>query len=362
VTSPRIAAAAAVMCVASVASADTPPSVWDLARDPAAGGRWALHVRVQRLLLSSEPETRREEELRLQAARAILEDAGAANSPDVRLRFDLGTIYGQLDMGPYVAQRELSKRAVEVLAPALESAPDHPGSTEALAALAYAYAKLNRPSEELATWRRFIPRLEDDRARAPEMMNMGEAEMRLGLIDDALETFREVLRLAAQLPNSQSVISTQVLTLWDLAVALDRSGDPRDAVGTAAKAAAMRWQKVVLAGPGPSLRIVSGWDEIRETEGVFFVPEWERDWYLALGVVAGAVAAKDAREEAACWALAEHHWDRYVSESGASGAHDPWLPIARLRLDHARAQRIEADRRAARLPSRPDAPKTCDVD
>jgi len=333
------------------ARADTPPSVWDVARDPAERDRWGLHVRVQRLLSSG--ETAREDELRLQAARAMLEDGGAADSPDVRLRFDLGIVYGRL---------ELRRRAVEVLVPALEAAPDHPAVTQALDALVYAYAKLNRPADELATWRRYIPRLGDDRARAPEMMNMGEAEMRLGLVDDALSTFREVLRLCAELPNTEGVISTHVLTLWDLAVALDRSGDPRGAAETAAKAKAYSWQRVVPSATGPAVRVVTGWSEIHETEGVFFVPDWERDWYLALGATAGALAAADARDEVAYWALAERHWGRYVSGSSGSGGHDPWLAIARLRLDHAHAQHVAAERRAAKLPPRPASARLWDID
>jgi len=347
----RAVVALAFAAVALPARADTPPGVWEIAKDPPERDRWNLHVRVQRLLASG--ETARDEELRLQAARAMLEDAGAVKSPDVRLRFDLGIIYGRL---------ELRRRAVDVLVPALEAEPDHPAAVQALDALVYAYAKLNQPADELATWRRYIPRLADDRARAPELMNMGEAEMRLGLVDDALGTFREVLRLCAELPNTDSVISTHVLTLWDLAVALDRSGDPRGAVETAKKARAYSWQRVTLSPSGPTLRVVTGWTAIHETEGVFFVPEWERDWYLALGATAGALSVKNAREETAYWALAEQHWGRYVAGSSGSGGRDPWLPIARLRLDRARAQHVLAERRAARLPPRPDSTKTWDIE
>lgn len=345
------AIAVTIMSTGRLLRADTPPNAWDIAKDPAEEDRWELHVRVERLLPSG--ENPREDELRLQAARAMLEDAGAANSPDVRLRFDLGIIYGRLELYP---------RAVPILASALEAAPDHPGATQALEALAYAYAKLNRPIEELATWRRYIPRLEDNRARASEMMNMGEAEMRLGFIEEALGTFREAIRLCQELPNSESVISTHVLTLWDLAVALNRSGDPRDAVETAAKAKGISWQKPVFLASGPTVRMVTGWTEIHETGSVFFVPEWERDWYLALGAVAGALAAKDARDEASYWALAERHWGRYVAGSSGSSGHDPWLSIARLRLEHAHAQYIAANRRAARLPPRPESPKTWEID
>src|SRR5580658_2836263 len=82
-----------------VARADTPPSAWDVAKDPGQADRWALHVKVQRLLHSMPSgapeflELRRDQELRLESARMLLEQADAAHSPDVRLRFDLGTVY-----------------------------------------------------------------------------------------------------------------------------------------------------------------------------------------------------------------------------------------------------------------------------
>ena len=87
-------------CVASTAwaaaaGAETPPSAWDVARDPAEAGRWDLHVRVERLLQGSF-RMRGENELRLEAARVMLEDADAAHSPDVRLRFDLGVLRDRL--------------------------------------------------------------------------------------------------------------------------------------------------------------------------------------------------------------------------------------------------------------------------
>src|SRR5580700_1422747 len=81
----------------SPARADTPPSVWDVAKDTAEGDRWALHVKVQRLLHSLPAgapeflELRRDQELRLESARMLLEQADASHSPDARLRFDLGT-------------------------------------------------------------------------------------------------------------------------------------------------------------------------------------------------------------------------------------------------------------------------------
>jgi tetratricopeptide (TPR) repeat protein len=323
------------LTTATAAIADTPPGVWDLAADPAEGARWALHLRVQRMLQRSPMASFPDTELKLEAARAMLEEAGAAKSPDPRLRFDLGVVYGLLELHP---------RVVEVLLPALDMAPDAPGATRALEALAYAYAKMNRPRDELAAWRRYIPRLRDDVARATELMNMGEAEMRLGYVDDALGTFREVLDLCADLPNTDGVNSTIVLTQWDLAVALDRSGDPRGALDVASKAMAWTGARTSTAGRKP----YTGWDAINDTSKVFFVPEWERHWYLALGCAAKARETLEPAESARLWALAERHREAYVGRSTASGAADPWLAIARRRLEEVHSDRAAAARRAAR--------------
>jgi tetratricopeptide (TPR) repeat protein len=327
---PLTAAAAIAFAALSPrgARADTPPSVWDFAKDPHERDRWALHVRVERLLSAGSVRGFDGGQIRLEAARAMLEEADAAHSPDVRLRFDLGEVYGRL---------ELRRKAIEVLVPALAEAPEHPAARQALDALVYSYAKLDRPSEELATWSRLIPLISDDRVRANATMNMGEAQMRLGRIDEAVETFRDVLRLSGELPNTGGVSSTYVLTLWDLAVALDRSGDPRGALEAAARASSEKAGRYLIT---------------RDPD-VFFVPDWEREWYLALGAAAAARDAKDARDEAAFWAAAERHWVNYVERSSESGRHDPWLAIAGVRRDHAHARRQDAERRAARLPPRP---------
>jgi tetratricopeptide (TPR) repeat protein len=348
---------AAFAAVASgIARADAPPSSWDIARDPAARARWGLHVRVERLMhppAGDEPspfESQRDEELRFEAARALLESADVAHGSDPRLRFDLGRIYEQLATSE--RRVDLHRRAIDVLEAALAEAPDAPGATDALEALVYAYAKLDRPRDELAAWRRYIPRLLDDRERIAPMMNMGEAEMRLGRLDEALVTFRHTLELCESLPSSSSgVNSTYALALWDLALALDRTGDPATALETAAKAKAWTWAEVVGLGPAQGLRTVTGWDIIRDERSVFFVPEWDREWYLALGDAATARKATDPREAAALWASAETHWGAYVDRATGAGAHDPWLAVARLRRERARAARAEAAARAARLPA-----------
>jgi tetratricopeptide (TPR) repeat protein len=345
-----VATVTALGAIAGGARAETPPSSWDLAKDPAERDRWALHLRVERLMRPpvGEGGLRIEDELRLEAACAMLEEADAARSPDVRLRYDLGIVYSELATRQH--RNDLQEKVIEVLAPALEPpaappGPDDGAATAALEALVYAYAKLARPREELETWRRYIPRLIDDRVRATAMMNMGEAEMRLGRVDDALGTFREVLRLCGELPNTPAIGSTYVLALWDVAVALDRSGDPRSALDTAAKAS-----HVDLGGR-------TGAYLIAKDPEVFFVPDWERLWYLALGAQASAREAPDARDAASLWAAAERAFGEYVSRAAGAGGHDPWLAIARVRLEHVQAERAAAEKRGAKLPPRATAPR-----
>ena len=84
----------------SVARADTPPSIWDMARDPAERARWELHERVPAFRCSSQEaedeDKRRETELRCLDLLEKLEEADAAHSPDVRLRVDLGAVEYEL--------------------------------------------------------------------------------------------------------------------------------------------------------------------------------------------------------------------------------------------------------------------------
>jgi tetratricopeptide (TPR) repeat protein len=324
-----------------VAWADTPPSAWDFARDPDARARWVLHERVRRLLHAPPDEetpipiVRAEQmELRLEAARALLEEGHAADSPDVRLRFDLGAVYFQL--GDRQRRPDLYEAAARVLAPAVETAGDDSGLTEALEILAFAYAKLNRPREELAAWRRYIPRivermdpLESGPYRVLSMMNMGEAEMRLGHVDDAIATFREVVRICGTMPNSPLISQTYVLDLWDLAVALDRSGDPQSAFQT--------MEQVIQAMGGDALRLI-------ESDTVFYVPAWERDWYVALYKMARARTEHDPKLVHDYWANAEGVWDDYITGASVDGK-DPWLAIAKVRRERVHREVEAASKR-----------------
>jgi len=350
----------AILLCAGAARADTPPNLWDMARDPDARARWDLHVRQERMLSPARsddgaaPDPRLDVELRLEAARAMLEKGDAAHSPDVRLRFDLGIVYYELG-DRQGGNLDLFQKAVDILEPAVDAAPDDPAATDAFGVLVLAYAKMNRPRDELATWRRYVPLIVDDSDRVGSMMNMGEAEMRLGHVDDALGTFREILRLCGELPNTGNNGRTYVLTLWDLAMALDRSGDPGEALDAAAKASRMRvlGSRVNLATG--NAQVISGAALIASDPSVFFVPSWELEWYLALGASADARDAKDPRDAVEHWARAAQHWDTYVERSSAAGGQDLFLRIARVRQAQAHARVLAAGKAAAKLPKRPHA-------
>ncbi len=348
------------------ARADTPPSVWDKARDPAVSEHWDLHLRVQHLLSAPHDEDsgtrlewKRDAELHAEAALAMLEDVGAATSPDVRLRFDLGDVLYSLAR---VSERtDYYEKASRTLADALALGPDAPGSTQALDELAACYARLGRSREELDTWRRLIPRVLDPRSRALDGYNMAEAEMRLGRVDDALATLREVLHACGELPNTSS---TYVLTLWDIAVALDRSGDPNGALQTAAKAA----QQTAVDSNG---YLTTGRGLLKHDDGVYYVPSYERDWYLALGSEAIARQDADPREALSYFTEAEAEWDSYIHGATAAGvgatppagprqaddasrtAATAFLRIAHLRRDRVHAERLVASKHVPRGLVRP---------
>jgi tetratricopeptide (TPR) repeat protein len=311
---------ATTLVPAGRALADTPPSAWDIAKDPAARERWDLHLAVRELLVAeAQTELHSLAGASLLRARQKLEEVGAASSPDVRLRFDLGEVYEMLDDHP---------RAIAVLRSALEMAPDAEGCTQAYVLLAYAYAKLDKPVEERKAYEAYLARETDERFRATAVLNLAEVQMRLGHLDDAVAGYREALGLAAAVAPPYGM-KDAILAIWGLAVALDRNGDPASSEEEGRRAARM----------DPDEQIVG------RDPNVFFVPAYERLWYLALGRAEEAKQAPNAHVAARRWAEVERYWRQYVT---AADAHDRWLPLARAHLDRARLERIAADKRAAR--------------
>jgi tetratricopeptide (TPR) repeat protein len=325
-----LALAALVAVAAQTARADTPPSTWDKIRDPALRDRFDLHTRAREEILafrqSSAPPAIRQ--AKLAAVRVLLEEAHAAQSPDPLLRFDLGEIYEmQLNF----------TRAIDVLKPAIDLAPDLPAALTAYISLANAYAYLDRSADERDVYERYLARATEVRSRAIAMLNLAEAHMHLGDLTDAVAEYKETIDVASSLPNVIELEdNTGLLAVWGLAVALDRSGDES---GGATKA-------VLAEQLDPNERV------IRSGANVFFVPKYERLWYLALGATVHAKEATTVKESAERWAIVEAYWTAYVQRANPR---DRWLAQAHAHKDRAAASRASAQRRAG-MALKPPAP------
>ncbi len=313
------------IAVASRARADTPPNRWDAIANSALADRYALHLRVREIMTSAAIAERTNDSsiavgLR-NRARIFLQEGHAETSPDVVLRFDLGEVCYAL---------EDNKCAVEVLEKALAMAPDHPAALEAYVVLANAYAKQDQSTDERRVYARYVPRITDDQSRAIAMLNLAEANMHLGDLDDAVAGYRETINAAAELPNVIELDQkTGLLARWGLAVALDRSGD----VAGGAKETKL------------AIQLDTDMREIRGGPNVFFAPERERYWYVALGFAEYAKEASEAKTSALLWHRAEGCWREYIDDVRKKAATDRWIDLARARLEKTHALRLAAERR-----------------
>ena len=314
----------ALLAITPAAHADTPPTLWQGVADPGARDRYALHVRV-RQILDFEARVELAKFGALDHARALLEDARAETSPDVRLRFDLGEVYYALD---------LLAEAVRVLEPAIRSESGHPGALEALTMLAYAHAKLDHPREERDAYVQYLARAVDPGERVTATLNLAESEMRLVNMPASIAGYEETLALAAQLPPTHGVHDTTALAVWGLAVALDRSGATFNA----------RKEAVRAIGLDPGMAIIG------HGQNVFFVPDYERLWYLALGAAAEAETAQNPHEALAHRKAAELYFKTFVTRARPK---DPWLALARVRLKSAESARVAAEGVVARSKVKP---------
>lgn len=330
----RMAFVLAAILAVSPAAADTPPGPWDRARDPSAADTYRAHVHVRDLLKAVremkdvgrpdiiDPYSAR---VALEALR-ILEAHGGEKSRDVRIRFDLGEVYFE-----QARTKQEYARAREILESALEDAPDHPAAEHAWLTLAFACGHMGDHVCEKKAYVEVLSRVTEEVLRATPTLNLAETEMHLGNLKEAIEGYREALRLAGRTARRD----TAPLAVWGLAVALDRSGDP---VGAEKEA------RFAL-----ELEESMGRHRILHDYGVFFVPEYEVRYYDGLGAFARGKVAKSGAEAARHFARAETEFAGYIR---AADPQDRWLPMAKARLASAKAEREKAERRARSEPVR----------
>ena len=288
---------------------------WDRARDPEAESRErALGEAVA--LLDQAAATRRpmvRKDL-LRSARTILDALDAEHSADVRLRFALGDAVHRLDD---------DARTIAVLAPAVALAPEHPDATHALLSLAIAYARSNRPADEIRAYDALLPNAGDRRVLV--LGNRAEAKLRLDDFAGAITDYELAIRLQ---PNHPAAF-------WGLALTLDRTGDFARALVT------MKEAHDLDSGRLPYL----------DDDKVFFVPAYEREWYLALEqAMLGADTERHLGDRRESWELARTHWDTFLARAAKD---ERWAPLARARRKQCDAAIARIDREMRRGPRRP---------
>jgi hypothetical protein len=158
--------------------------------------------------------------------------------------------------------------------------------------------------------------------------------MHLGRLDEAVEGYKDTIRLAGRIPGDTMTLP---LATWGLAVALDRSGDHVGGEREARKALE-REQSAHLSGL------------LHIPDKVFFVPAYEVEWYEGLGDVGLARVMKEPADQVTAWADAEKHFSAYVKAAEAAKEKDRFLEIAKARLVAIKAARAEAEKRKAKAP------------
>ena len=117
-------------------------------------------------------------------------------------------------------------------------------------------------------------------------------------------------------------------TVWGLAIALDRLGDARGAAEQARLASQL--------DPEDKARLVR--PVIGNRNEVFFVPDYERYWYLALGSTEDAKTSTNAHNAAFYWARAVTLWKAYLTPAENALHPEGWNAVAKAHLANAERQ------------------------
>ncbi len=294
-------------------------SVWDRARHPEAELRHDLAAEAQGHELKASHilfdrhgnRDRADGASHLSIAATLLEQAGAATSRDLFLRYRLASVY---------SLQEEPQKAQALLEPLVRADPPAPLRALVLSDLAVTYAHLGRIDDEIRAYGEALRVQPVAHERARLYSNRAEAYMLRGDITAAVAGYRDALAL---LSADHMMFGTGPTTLWGLAVALDRSGDLDSGVDAVRVARAYDPQDKMLNGPE--------W---------FFLPDYDRHWYEALGhwqVARTAEVVTSVRIDAYGRALAS--WDEYVSSASAAAPEDRWLPLARVRRKQCEKER-----------------------
>jgi len=323
-----IGVVAALLLGAPPASAD-PPSIWARTRRPDLDRRAELLAEAEGLQLKyhhlhstrsrhafDRQEIESLSQLYLTRASILLEEAGVRTGSDLFARYQLAEVYGFLGK---------PAKSAEVLESIVRASPPPVLRARAHAQLAVDYAHLSRVEDEITQYGEALRDQSIPHERSRLLANRAEAYMLLGDITAAVDGYRAALAL---LTTDHMIFGSGPTTLWGLAVALDRSGD--------------------LEGGLESVRLARSYDaqdeQLSNEHGWFFLPDYDRHWYGALGhwMVARKTDMGSVRVDAYARAVAD--WEAYVAKAGAA-PDDKWVALARVRLAQCKKERAELLRR-----------------
>jgi tetratricopeptide (TPR) repeat protein len=310
------------------------PNAWEIAKNPRVMDEFAVHVAVQRFLLelevlqceSTRPLSPTDRAICLSTvarAKTMVSDQIAKGGSGPTMQFDLGAVL--------YAQGENAKAAA-TLRDALTKFPNADGAHAAWLTYAFANSKLDRPDLECEGWDHYLAEEPNPGRRLVPTLNRAEANMRGHRLTEAIEDYRLVEQLAG---TTIGTTETGVLAVWGLAIALDRQGDAR--------------------GAAEQARIVSRMDPespfrrkraILDSDGVYFVPAYEKFWYLALAATEDAKQAGSAEESAREWAHVVALWNAYIEPAEKIEHPEAWNAIAIHHLAAAEKQLKAAEIRA----------------
>ncbi|MFO0741399.1 MAG: tetratricopeptide repeat protein [Labilithrix sp.] len=324
----RAALAASALLLAGAARAETPPSVWDRAKAPEVADEYQLHLTAQRIF--AEQDLRRASsatamflDAQLMRVLAMLQSAGAEKSKNPLLRFDLAEAYSELKQ---------YSRAVAIYKGAMADFPTHTLTRHSRFQLAIACGHVGDHECESRMYREIIAHGTAPQEIATPTLNLAETDMHAHELKEAIEGYREALRLCG---SYQAGDRTPALVLWGLAVALDRAGEVHEADETAARALSMARNNL----------------HALHDEDVFFFPEYEVLWYDALTYAAAARREQKPKERLELWLRAERFMTAWITGAERAKEKDYWLPVARTRLATYAKERKQAEAAALKLPA-----------
>lgn len=276
----------------------------------------ALQLKFQRITRSRPDEDGAAVgELFLRQARELLEQNGAARSPDLLVRYQLAEIRHLLRDEAGAIKLFESVVAVEATPPSMRA--------EAYSQLAEAYTRLGRFEEELRAYDAALRFEAQPFARARLLANRAESFMAIGDISAAVDGYRGALGL---LSAPIEMFTLGPTTMWGLAVALDRSGD--------------------LDGALEAIRLARTYDPLDKNlngPGWFYVPAYDRFYYQALGHWSAARRATLPAARAEEYLSAVARWQEYLDSAAPD---DRWIGVARARLLQSEKEREQSLRAA----------------